>query len=62
MEVQAAKHPDTDSPPGRPSSVRRPLKHNDDKDERYRAMFENAAVGITRVGLSGALVEVNQKF
>ena len=62
MEVQAAKHPDTDSPPGRHTSVRRRLKHNDEKDERYRAMFENAAVGITRVGLSGALVEVNQKF
>ncbi len=31
-------------------------------EERYRAMFENAAVGITRVGLDGVLVDVNQKF
>ena len=29
---------------------------------RYRVMFENAAVGITRVDLSGVLVDVNQKF
>jgi len=28
----------------------------------YRAMFENAAVGITRVDLNGMLVDVNQKF
>src|SRR5512141_344046 len=28
----------------------------------YRAMFENAGVGITRVDLEGALVDVNQKF
>jgi PAS domain S-box-containing protein len=28
----------------------------------YRAMFENAAVGITRVDLDGHLVDVNQKF
>ena len=31
-------------------------------EERYRAMFENAAVGITRVDLDGVLVDVNQKF
>ncbi len=31
-------------------------------EERYRAMFENAAVGITRVDLNGVLVDVNQKF
>ena len=26
----------------------------------YRAMFENAGVGITRVDLDGALVDINQ--
>ncbi len=31
-------------------------------EERYRAIFENAAVGITRVDLDGVLVDVNQKF
>src|SRR5688500_14872738 len=31
-------------------------------DEGYRAMFENAGVGITRVDLEGALADVNQKF
>jgi diguanylate cyclase (GGDEF)-like protein/PAS domain S-box-containing protein len=31
-------------------------------EERYRAMFENAAVGITRVDLNGILVDVNQRF
>lgn len=31
-------------------------------EESYRAMFENAGVGITRVDLNGALVDVNQKF
>src|SRR6185436_10334903 len=31
-------------------------------EARYRAMFENAAVGITRVDLNGVLVDVNQKF
>ncbi len=31
-------------------------------DGVYRAMFENAAVGITRVDLDGMLVDVNQKF
>jgi PAS domain S-box-containing protein len=31
-------------------------------DEGYRAMFENAGVGITRVDLNGALADVNQKF
>ena len=31
-------------------------------EERYRAMFENAAVGITRVDLNAVLVDVNQKF
>ena len=31
-------------------------------EERYRAMFDNAAVGITRVNLSGVLVDANQKF
>ena len=33
-----------------------------DSEQRYRAMFEQAAVGITRVDLSGVLVDVNQKF
>ena len=31
-------------------------------EERYRTIFENAAVGISRVDLSGVLVDVNQKF
>ena len=31
-------------------------------EERYRTIFENAAVGITRVNLDGMLVDVNQKF
>jgi PAS domain S-box-containing protein len=31
-------------------------------EEIYHAMFENAGVGITRVDLNGALVDVNQKF
>ncbi len=31
-------------------------------EEGYRAMFENAGVGITRVDLNGVLVDVNQKF
>jgi diguanylate cyclase (GGDEF)-like protein/PAS domain S-box-containing protein len=30
--------------------------------EQFRAIFEQAAVGITRVDLNGVLVEVNQKF
>ena len=33
-----------------------------ESEERFRAIFEQAAVGITRVGLDGVLVEVNQKF
>jgi PAS domain S-box-containing protein len=31
-------------------------------DEIYRVMFENAAVGITRVDVNGALADVNQTF
>ena len=31
-------------------------------EEIYRAMFENAGVGITRVDLKGALVDANQTF
>ena len=31
-------------------------------DEQFRAIFEQAAVGITRVDLNGVLVEVNQRF
>ncbi len=31
-------------------------------EEIYRAMFENAGVGITRVDLKGALVDINQTF
>ena len=31
-------------------------------EEIYRAMFENAGVGITRVDLNGALVDANQTF
>ena len=30
--------------------------------ERYRAIFDNAAVGITQVRLDGLLVDVNDKF
>lgn len=33
-----------------------------DSEERFRAIFEQAGVGITRVDLDGVLVEVNQKF
>lgn len=33
-----------------------------ESEERFRAIFEQAAVGITRVDLDGVLVEVNQKF
>lgn len=33
-----------------------------DTEQRYRAMFENAAVGITRVDLNGMLLDLNQKF
>jgi PAS domain S-box-containing protein len=31
-------------------------------EENYRAMFENAGVGITRVDLKGAIADMNQKF
>jgi len=31
-------------------------------NEIYRAMFENAGVGITRVDLNGTLADINQKF
>ena len=31
-------------------------------EEIYRAMFENAGVGITRVDLKGVLVDANQTF
>jgi diguanylate cyclase (GGDEF)-like protein/PAS domain S-box-containing protein len=31
-------------------------------EQQYRAMFENVAVGITRVDLDGVLVDLNQKF
>lgn len=33
-----------------------------ESEERFRAIFEQAAVGITRVDLDGVIVEVNQKF
>jgi diguanylate cyclase (GGDEF)-like protein/PAS domain S-box-containing protein len=33
-----------------------------ESEERYRAVFQNAAVGITRVGLDGVLADFNQKF
>jgi len=33
-----------------------------ESEERFRAIFEQAGVGITRVDLDGVLVEVNQKF
>src|SRR5262249_11411527 len=32
------------------------------REQHYRAMFHNAAVGITRVDLNGILVDANQKF
>ena len=31
-------------------------------EERYRTIFDNAAVGITRVDLNGVLTDANQKF
>jgi len=31
-------------------------------EQRYRALFDNAAVGITTVDLQGGITEVNQKF
>ena len=33
-----------------------------ESEERFRAIFEQAGVGITRVDLNGVLVEANQKF
>ena len=33
-----------------------------ESEERFRAIFEQAGVGITRVDLNGALVDANQKF
>jgi diguanylate cyclase (GGDEF)-like protein/PAS domain S-box-containing protein len=33
-----------------------------ESEERFRATFEQAAVGISRVDLNGVLVDVNQKF
>jgi len=33
-----------------------------ESEERFRAIFEQAGVGITRVDLDGVLVETNQKF
>ena len=39
--------------------VRRELRAN---EERFRAMFENAGVGITRSELDGRFIEVNPKF
>lgn len=33
-----------------------------DSEKRFREVFEQAAVGITRVDLNGALVDCNQKF
>jgi len=33
-----------------------------EREERYRTIFANAAVGITHVDLEGILVDVNQKF
>jgi diguanylate cyclase (GGDEF)-like protein/PAS domain S-box-containing protein len=38
------------------------VSESKDREERYRAVFENAAVGITRVDLDGVLIDVNQKF
>jgi diguanylate cyclase (GGDEF)-like protein/PAS domain S-box-containing protein len=33
-----------------------------ESEERFRTIFEQAAVGLTRVDLAGVLVDVNQKF
>ncbi|HSN38765.1 MAG TPA: EAL domain-containing protein, partial [Burkholderiales bacterium] len=33
-----------------------------ENEERYRTIFDNAAVGITRVDLNGILTDANQKF
>jgi len=38
------------------------ITESKEREGRYRAMFENAAVGITRVDLNAVLVDVNQKF
>ena len=38
------------------------ITESKEREGRYRAMFENAAVGITRVDLNGVLVDINQKF
>ena len=40
----------------------RDITERKEREARYRAMFENAAVGITRVDLNAVLVDVNQKF
>jgi PAS domain S-box-containing protein len=37
-------------------------KAHTNEESYYRAMFDNAGVGITRVDLEGALADVNQKF
>ncbi|MBI4193822.1 MAG: PAS domain S-box protein [Betaproteobacteria bacterium] len=38
------------------------ITESKEREERYRAIFANAAVGITRVDLNGILADVNQKF
>jgi diguanylate cyclase (GGDEF)-like protein/PAS domain S-box-containing protein len=43
-------------------SVAEDITATKQREEHYRAMFQNAAVGITRVDLNGVLVDVNQKF
>jgi diguanylate cyclase (GGDEF)-like protein/PAS domain S-box-containing protein len=37
-------------------------EHSRETERRFREMFEQAAVGLTRVDLNGVLVELNQKF
>src|SRR5262245_40335415 len=49
--------------PGRPvAAPARAAPVRPGTEQQYRAMFENAAVGITRVDLNGVLVDLNQKF
>ena len=46
----------------RVAQTERPGKAVLGEENYYRTLFENAAVGITRVDLKGALADVNQKF
>jgi PAS domain S-box-containing protein len=45
-----------------PESTKESLRNDDGGEARYRAIFENAAVGIARVALDGRFREVNQRL